>query len=205
MEWDATRLVDPETGEELFGSGIQHGLLFRDAAQTIPSNGKVALMNLSWDAVNTVYTGRGVCPILIQVMNINCSNPLYIGLVGYMPVIQLDKDIAGVTAAKNHIIQTCIGHILDQLEAHALYGFKCTIGDHEMLLFPRLGAMTLDTILSCEHLEIPAKLVRWIVSVRSHARVLYWILFVVVGKFGNLSSQIQVRFRGEINQVMLTI
>ena len=146
LEWEPARLVNSQTGAELFGSGIQHGLLFRDAAQTIPSNGKVALINLSWDDGNTVYSGRGACPILIQVMNLNCSSPACVGLIGYMPVIQVDKDIPGYAAAKQHVIQVCIGHILDHIEAYARYGFKCTIGNSEMLLCPRLGAMALDTM-----------------------------------------------------------
>ena len=63
-----------------------------------------------------------------------------------MPEIQLDKEIKGYTAAKQHVIQTCIGHILDRIEAFACYGFKCIIGDTEHLLFARLGAMALDTM-----------------------------------------------------------
>ena len=146
LEWEATRLVNPQTGAELFGSGIQHGLLFRNAAQTIPSNGKVLLINLSWDGGDTPYSGRGACPILVQVMNINCSSPACIDLIGYMPYIQVDKEIKGFTAAKQYLIQTCIGHILDRIEAFACHGFKCIIGDTEHLLFPRLGAMALDTM-----------------------------------------------------------
>ena len=146
LEWKATRLVNPQTGAELFGSGIQHGLLFRDAAQTIPCNGKVLLINLSWDGGDTPYSGRGACPILVQVMNINCSSPACIDLVGYMPAIQIDREIKGCTAAKQHVIQTCIGIILDRIEAFACHGFKCIIGETEHLLFPRLGAMALDTM-----------------------------------------------------------
>ena len=108
LQWEATRLLNPDNGEELFGAGIQYGLLFRDAAQTIPSNGKVALINLSWDGGNTVYTGRGACPILIQVMNINCSSPACVGLIGYMPVIQVDKEIKGYAAAKQHVTQASV-------------------------------------------------------------------------------------------------
>ena len=79
-------------------------------------------------------------------MNLNCSAPACIGAVGYMPVIQVDKEVKNYTEAKNHVIQTCIGHILDHIEAYALHGFKCTIGGTEMLLFPRLGGMALDTM-----------------------------------------------------------
>lgn len=47
---------------------------------------------------------------------------------------------------KFNLSQTCIGHILDHIEAYARHGFKCTIGNTEKLLFPRLGAMALDTM-----------------------------------------------------------
>ena len=105
FQWRAMSLVNPQNGEELFGAGIQHGYLFRDAAQTIPSGGKVALINLSWDGGNTVYSGRGACPILLQVMNINCSSRACVGLIGYMPVIQVDKNVKGYAAAKQHVTQ----------------------------------------------------------------------------------------------------
>ena len=41
--------------------------------------------------------------------------------------------------------QTCIGRIVDCIEARARDGFRCTIGGHTMLCFPRLGVMSLDT------------------------------------------------------------
>ena len=41
--------------------------------------------------------------------------------------------------------QTCIGHVLDVIESRARTGIKCKIGNTTMMLFPRLGAMSLDS------------------------------------------------------------
>lgn len=41
--------------------------------------------------------------------------------------------------------QACIGRVLDCIEARARHGFRCYIGDQTMLLFPRIGVMSLDT------------------------------------------------------------
>ena len=41
--------------------------------------------------------------------------------------------------------QTCIGHVLDVIESRARTGIKCKIGNEVMALFPRLGAMSLDS------------------------------------------------------------
>ena len=42
--------------------------------------------------------------------------------------------------------QACVGLILKRVEAHAENGFWCLIGERSRRLFPRVGAMTLDTI-----------------------------------------------------------
>ena len=42
-------------------------------------------------------------------------------------------------------LQTCIGHVLDLIEARALHGFRCEIGGESMLCFPRIGVMSLDS------------------------------------------------------------
>ena len=42
-------------------------------------------------------------------------------------------------------MQTCIGHVLDCIEARARHGFRCTIDNERMLFFPRVGAIGIDT------------------------------------------------------------
>ena len=42
--------------------------------------------------------------------------------------------------------KVCIGKVLRCIERRSQHGFTCSIGGHQRLLFPRLGAMTLDTV-----------------------------------------------------------
>ena len=51
-------LVHPDTHEEVYGAGIEYGLLFREASYSIPASGYVALMNLSWDGGDTGIGSR---------------------------------------------------------------------------------------------------------------------------------------------------
>jgi hypothetical protein len=39
----------------------------------------------------------------------------------------------------------CVGLVVGRLEAHAQHGFRCSIGPDDMLFFPRLGAISIDT------------------------------------------------------------
>ena len=77
------------TDEETYGAGIQFGLLFRAACSSIPTGGVVALMNLSWDGGDTGIGSRSASPICLQVMNTNCGSLHGIGLVGYIPKIEV--------------------------------------------------------------------------------------------------------------------
>lgn len=81
-------------------------------------------------------------------MNTNSSSPLTLGVVGYVPHINVAEGMRGEDVykrAREHVLQSCIGFVLDAIEARAKYGFKCTIGGETMVLFPRLGCISLDT------------------------------------------------------------
>lgn len=54
LVWEPAVLKDP-SGEEIYGAGIQYGLLLRAAKLSVPREGDVALMNLSWDGGNTGF------------------------------------------------------------------------------------------------------------------------------------------------------
>ena len=44
------------------------------------------------------------------------------------------------------VMQTCVSMLLDRLEARGQHGFRCRIGNEaDILLFPRLSAMALDS------------------------------------------------------------
>ena len=143
LHWQPQTMKHPDTGEELYGAGIQFGKLLRSASEA----GQIALFNINWDGGQTGFGSRSCVPIHVQVMNTNGSSTKGLGLVGYLPYIGVPEKCrqdANFQAAKKHILQTCIGKVLDCIEARARHGFKCDIGG-EMLLFPRLGVISLDT------------------------------------------------------------
>lgn len=89
LEWTPKILRHRDTHEELYGAGIQYGLLFRAAKSSIPRQGDVALMNLSWDGGDTGIGSRSASPICIQVMNTNAGVKETVGLVGYIPSLEV--------------------------------------------------------------------------------------------------------------------
>jgi len=67
LVWEPSVLQHPVTGEETYGAGIEFGYLLRSATENLPVEGRVALLNLSWDAGDTVYKSKNVSPICVQV------------------------------------------------------------------------------------------------------------------------------------------
>ena len=124
LKWDPVRLLHPQTGERVYGAGIECGHLLHAVTETVPPGAKVALMNLSWDGGGTGYVGRSACPICLGVMNTNSQTANAVGLLGYVPYVEVDKKIKGYDKAKKHVLQACIGHILDSIEVRSRYGFR---------------------------------------------------------------------------------
>ena len=85
LHWNPRHFKHDKTDQDTYGAGVQFGLLLRAAKSSIPSGGRVTLMNLSWDSGNTGYSSRGATPICIQVMNCNSKPTNSVGLVAYLP------------------------------------------------------------------------------------------------------------------------
>ncbi len=49
----------------------------------------MTLMNLSWDGGDTGYASRGAAPICMQVMNVNSTMTGSVGLVEYVPHLEV--------------------------------------------------------------------------------------------------------------------
>lgn len=146
LHWHPQTMKHPDTGEALYGAGIQFGKLLRAASEA--GQGKIAMFNINWDGGGTGFGSRSCVPIHVQVMNTNSSSTRGLGLVGYLPYIPVPEKCRQDTnylAAKKHVLQTCIGKVLDCIEARAPHGFKCDIGGDTLLLLPRVGVMSLDT------------------------------------------------------------
>ena len=81
-------------------------------------------------------------------MNCNSASPLAVALVGYMPHLEAPaafKDEKILALAQRHVIQEAVGLVLHAIEQDSVFGFRATIGGSHMWLFPRIGAMPLDT------------------------------------------------------------
>ena len=92
----------------MYGGGVQYGILLHEAVQTIPVDGRVALINLSWDGGGTVYKARSVAPIVVQVMNCNESSVESVGIVGYLPQLDVSDALHGTkqfAEAAHHVLQ----------------------------------------------------------------------------------------------------
>ena len=110
LQWDPQTLPHPETKEPMFGAGIEYGLLLRHATGGIPVQGKVALLSLSWDGGNIGYGSRSAVPLCVQVMNVNSSSTAGVGLIGYIPHVEVSdayEDTSALSSARRHIQQVC--------------------------------------------------------------------------------------------------
>lgn len=148
MHWKPCSMQHPQSGEEVFGAGVQYGLILREATKRVPAGAKVALFNLSWDGGNTGFGSRSAVPICVQVMNTNSASAVCIGLVGYLPYVEVSevyKDHSNCVKARDHVLQTCIGHVLTCINNWSRRGFLGNIGPAKIHFFPCLGMLTLDT------------------------------------------------------------
>ena len=143
-----SRMTHPQNGEELYGAGVEYGMLMRAAQKSMPVDGRPAIINLSWDGGSVGCAGRSAYPICLQVMNCNSAPADCVGLVGYVPHLEASDgwlDTTDYKDANYHLLQECIAHVVRLIEKRSQHGFKCLLKGQETLLFPRLGAMTLDT------------------------------------------------------------
>ena len=111
-----------------------------------------ALIGLSYDAGNASRR-RSYTPILISVGNTDYNGMDACICIGYMPELIVagassDKNV--VYEAQHELRQSCIGAIIDVIEACGEGGFRCQLygsNGHatERLLFPVLAKMEFDT------------------------------------------------------------
>ena len=115
LVWKPRVMRHPVTHEPVYGAGLSYGLLLRAAVQGIPAGGRVALINLSWDAGDTVYASKSAVPICVQVMNLNSAPVESVGLVGYLPSLEVSDSLKkeqNYVKAQTFLLQACIGKIV---------------------------------------------------------------------------------------------
>ena len=136
------------TGERLYGAGVQFGDALKWACVRTPRGRKPALFGISFDGGDSGVSNRSVYPICVSALNFNGSNPIQCGLVGFLPNIEVPasaKDSETFRAVRAHVLQECIGVVLDELENMVGGGFTARIGKVLMHLQPFLVAVRVDS------------------------------------------------------------
>ena len=151
MQWIPRMQKDKQSGERLYGGGVQYGDAFATAYLSCPAGAYPMCISLHWDGTNA--HGLESTPIVVGVANVNGQSTDAQTCIAYMPVVSaMGKEFSNTKAStrvKHYIRQKCIGAILEVLERSAHYGVICylpTINGTERLLtlYPRLMAMNID-------------------------------------------------------------
>lgn len=67
LVWKPKILRQQPSNEPMYGSGVEYGLLLKNAAASVTQGGYPALMNISWDSGATNMKSRSAVPICMQV------------------------------------------------------------------------------------------------------------------------------------------
>ena len=137
-----------ESGDRLHGAGVQFGDALKWASARTPRGRLASLFGISFDGGDSGVSNRTVYPICVSALNFNSSDPMQCGLVGFVPQMEVPasfKDTEAFRSARAHILQECVGAILDELENVATGGFTAYIGKERMHFQPFLVAVRVDS------------------------------------------------------------
>lgn len=150
MVYDPKKMFHETTNERLYGAGVAFGKKLAWAAARTPRGGKPALFGISFDGGDSGVSTRSLMPVCVSVLNFDGADPLACGLVGYVPSLAelpkiFRKKDKRYLLAKCHILQKCMGAIIDELEAVSRDGFTAYIGGRKTRLHPFLVAIRVDS------------------------------------------------------------
>jgi hypothetical protein len=143
LHFDSAELVDPITGERMYGASVQHGEVMKQACDTRP--GAPAIIGINYDA-GQASTRRSYTPILITIGNTDYCGKRGCICISYMPRLPSSAP----AEAKHELRQAVMKAIIDVIEQCAEHGFTCLLRDdegkiYERVLFPVLARMEFDT------------------------------------------------------------
>ena len=84
----------------------------------------------------------------VSVLNFDGADPLACGLVGYLPALAVSKAVLKTKRFKllrGHVLQRCVGVVLDEFEHVFQDGFTAIIGGNKLRLHPFLAAVRVDS------------------------------------------------------------
>ena len=148
MQFDPMSMFHEQTGEQLYGAGVAFGDALKFATARTPKNAKPALFGISFDGGGSGVSNRNAYPICVSVLNFDGADPLQCGLVGFLPLLDVPPSMKSANKfqlAKAHVMQECIGVIIDEVENMSENGFIARLGDELTLLKPFLVAIRVDS------------------------------------------------------------
>ena len=148
MHFEPKTMVHETSGERIYGAGVQFGDALKFAALKTPPNSKPALFGISFDGGDSGVSDRNVYPICVSVLNYNGADPVQCGLVGFIPALDVPASFKGrkeYRLARAHVMQKCIGAVIDEIENVARDGFTARIGASLSRYHPFLVAVRVDS------------------------------------------------------------
>ena len=150
INFKAKEMYHASTSERLYGAGVAFGDKMRWACSRTPPGGYPALFGISFDGADSGISNRNMYPICVQVMNFDGSDPVSCFLLGYIPALNVStvfkkKRKKLFLAARAHVVQQCVGAILDEIEVVSEHGFSVDLGGERKRLHPFLVAIQVDS------------------------------------------------------------
>jgi len=142
-------MVHEETRERMYGAGVQFGDVLKFATSKTPRGSNPALFGISFDGGDSGVGDRSVYPVTVSALNFNGANTMACFLVGFLPVLAVSKSFKEDDAyldVRAHVLQQCIGAIVDELEKIARSGgFTARVAGRVKVFHPFLTAIRVDS------------------------------------------------------------
>ena len=154
MHFEPKTLLHEQTNERLYGAGVATGDKLKFAASRTPPGGYPGLFGISFDGADSGVSNRNVYPVCVSVLNFDGADPKACAFVGFLPTVPVPDSMkanSGVSFnqkyldARAHILQTCIGAVLEEIENVARDGFIARVGGEKIRLHPFLVAVRVDS------------------------------------------------------------
>ena len=154
MHFKPKAMFHEQTNERLYGAGVATGEKLKFAASRTPRGGYPGLFGISLDGADTGVSDRNLYPVCVSSLNFDGADPKACAFVGFLPSVPVPDSMKGNVGARfnrryldarAHIVQTCIGAVLDEIEDVARDGFIARIGGEMIRLHPFLTAFRVDS------------------------------------------------------------
>jgi hypothetical protein len=154
MHFEPQTMFHEQTNERLYGAGVATGDKLKFAASSTPRGGKPGLFGISLDGADAGVSNRSVYPLCVSVLNFDGADPKACAFVGFLPSVPVPASMKAHPGSqfnrkylddRAHIVQTCVGAVLDEIENVARDGFIARLCGEKVRVHPFLVAVRVDS------------------------------------------------------------